>query len=314
MNIVFFAIIKLILIVVLGFFLYKKEYLKQQSLDFLASFVINFSIPFLIFSNIVDNFSPKEMPSVWIFLLLSLGLFLVGLGFSLIIMPTVPKGFKRETISLVSFHNCGYLPMNIALFLLPKEILNEFLVYIFIYLLGFNILMWSIGSYLIFKKKGEQFKINSLLTPPIYAVVLALIVVFAKWGKFIPDILLSPMRMIGDTSFVLSMIILGGWLAKSKIDKGLQNYFLVIKIIILKLVLIPFIGFCMLLRGDLPYLFGLFLIMQMSMPSAASLPIVTRFKEANTEFISQVVFMTHCLAIITVPFWIGMYLKLTGKG
>ena len=153
MYITITAILQLFLVILLGFYLYRKGILKDEALSFLTNFVVNLAVPALIFSNIVTSFYPDKMPSLWTLIGLSAAIFLLGLilgvGFSL----SVPKESKKEFISLISFQNAGYLPMNIALFLLPGCVRKVFLTYIFLYLLGFNILMWSVGSFLFLRKK-----------------------------------------------------------------------------------------------------------------------------------------------------------------
>ena len=213
-------------------------------------------------------------------------------------------------MSLVSFQNCGYLPMNIVFFLLPSKARSTFLIYIFLYILGFNILMWSVGSFLIFKRREEKFQFKSLLNPPILSIILSLLVVYLGLRRFIPAFILSPLKMIGQTSFVLSMIILGGWLAKSNIIIH-SNMPVIIKISILKLIILPLFIFIGILYKGVVSLLGLFIILEACMPSAASLPIVVNLRKADSEFASYGVFFTHLVSIATVPLWIGLFLAIS---
>lgn len=69
MNVVSLAVIRLFLITFLGFYLYKKKSIKKEVLDFLTSFVINFTIPSLIFSHLIENFLPGQRLSLGFFIL-----------------------------------------------------------------------------------------------------------------------------------------------------------------------------------------------------------------------------------------------------
>lgn len=310
MMLIFSAVIKMVFIIFLGFYLYRREIFKDEALDFITTFVVNISVPFLIFANIVSQFNPTTMPSPFIFIGISIGIFILGLIGGIFFSSGVKGSVRREFILLTSFQNCGYLPMTLTLFLFDVSTQRIFLNYIFLYILGFNILMWSVASYLILKKKEERFKISSLFTPPILSVVISLIVVYTGVKRGIPNFIISPVEMIGQTSFVLSMIILGGWLAKSSLRTYI-NDINVVKVVIVKLVVIPLVVFVLILKFRLYSLLGLFILMEASMPSAASLPIVASMRGAKGEFVSYGVFVTHLVSIITIPIWIELFIRVS---
>lgn len=306
------AIIKLALIAALGFYLHKKNYLDDKVLNFLTFYVINFAVPFLIFSHLIDNLNIGFKPSVILFILISLGLFVLGFVFGYIFSIRKSPEIRREFISLVTFQNAGYLPMNIAIFLLPPRLSGVFLTYIFLYLLGFNLLMWSIGCALIFRKKKEPIDLKSFLNPPVLSTILALLFVYTRASSFLPSLILAPIRMIGQTGFVVSMLILGAWLAKVKLQGLYKRLFVISQMSILKLVVLPFLCLLIAIKLEVFSLLGLFIVLQAAMPSAVSLPIIAHLKSANSEFVSQGVFFTHVLGILTIPIWIELFLKLSG--
>jgi hypothetical protein len=312
MGIVSIAVIKLSLIAFLGFCLYRRSILPEQTLRFLSFFIVNVTMPFLIFSNLVSNSSIVATRPIWIFILISVAIFGAGYLLGLAVSLRRSHDFKKEFISIVSFQNGGYLPMNIAFFLFPAGIREEFLVYIFLYLFGFNIIFWSVGSFLIFKNKGERFRLRSILTPPILSTILALLFIYTNTVNFLPGVLLDPLRMVGETSFVLSAIVLGCWLARIKPKSIFSKLFIVSEAGILKLLIMPAIFLSVLLGFNISSLLGMFVVLQASMPSAASLPIVADLRGADSEFVSRGVFLTNIASIVTVPLWVGLYLKLTG--
>jgi hypothetical protein len=118
--------------------------------------------------------------------------------------------------------------------------------------------------------------------------------------------------MVGETSFVLSMIILGCWLAKINIKGFYRQLFIIAQASFLKLIAVPFVFLMVVIKIDIASLFGFFIILQASMPSAVSLPIVVNLRNADSEFVSQGVLLTHIFSIVTVPLWLGLYMKLSG--
>lgn len=311
MGVISLAIIKLTIIAVLGYYFYKKHVIEEKALNFLIFFVVNFTIPFMAFSHIIENTALQMKPPL-IFLLLSIAIFLVSFVLGYIFSFKRSHDFKKEFISVVSFQNCGYLPLNIALFLFPAHLREEFIVYVFLYILGFDIIMWSVGSYFIFRKKGEEFKPKTLLTPPILGTLAALLLVYTNTAHFIPKIVTVPMKMIGDTSFVLSMLILGCWLAKINLEHFYAKLFIILEASALKLIVVPLLFLLLAVKLDIGSLLGFFIVLQASMPSAVTLPIVANLRKADSEFVSQGVLFTHIFSIITVPLWLGLYMKLSG--
>ncbi|MCM8787838.1 MAG: AEC family transporter [Candidatus Omnitrophica bacterium] len=310
MGIVTSAIIKLAFVAIFGFFLYKRKIIEDKVLDFLTYFLVNFTVPFLAFSHILENLKKSYWFTVFLFLFLSLAIFFIGTILGIIFSIRKTHNFKKEFISLISFQNCGYLPLNIALYLFPDALRKEFIVYIFLYILGFDIIMWSIGSFFIFYKKGEDFKFKTIFTSPVIATLLAIFLVYTDIVKFFPSAVLAPIKMIGEVSFVLSMIILGCWLAKLSFEKFYKNFFIIAEAAILKLIVMPLIFLAILVHFKISSIFGFFVILQAAMPSAASLPVVARLRSGYSEFVSSGVFVSHVFSILTVPIWLSLYMKI----
>jgi len=312
MKIVLLAVIKLFLIALIGFVLYRKSLVKEGSLRFLTFFVIHFAFPFLIFSNLIENSSLVLVSSLGKFVTISVCIFLFGYILGVAASFKKNHQFRGEFISLVSFQNGGYLPINIAFFLFPPGIREKFLVYTFLYLLGFNVIMWSLGSSFIFKGKRSKFRLKNLFIPPITSTIISLILIYTGFSKLIPSLVISPLKMVGETSFVLSAIILGCWLAKIKLKGLIGRLSLIGEAAGLKLIILPLFFFIGVLSFKIFSLLGLFIVLQSAMPSAVSLPIVANLNNADSEFVSQGVFLTHILSIFTIPLWLGLYLKVSG--
>lgn len=304
---IFSTILKLFLLGSLGFFLYRKRFLNKEALDFLTRFLIDICVPSLIFSCLLKNFSFSLRPWWGVFLFWSVIIALSGFSLGFFFSPGKSR-YRSDFIAAVTFQNSGYLPMNIVYFLFPPSKKDELLLFIFLYLLGFNFLMWSIGSFLIFKFKEEKFKFTSLLTPPVVAILGAfLIKIFPfKFSSF--EFILTPLEMLGQMSFVLSMLVLGAGLSQIKMfslrGKVIFDLFLVS---FLKLIVIPFFIFSILFLTKIGGLFGFFLILEASMPSAVSLPLIAKWRRGDFNFSSQAVFFTHILGIFTVSFWLSLY-------
>lgn len=307
------GIIRILLLAVTGYFLVKMGIFSEQGIKQISRFLIQVCIPCLFFSHLIENFSPSTVPSIGIFLIISLALFLAGLimGISLACLSK-DKELAKETTALLSFQNSGYLPMNIVFFTLTNPLRDRLLSYIFLYLLGFNILMWSVGSFFIFKNRNDKLKLAGILTPPVIAIILSVLIKYLFPQARIPQVIFEPVRMIGQMSFVLSMIVLGGGLYRISLSKiNLRFISRCISISSLKLILLPLIVILIIIKYKIFGAMGLFLILESSMPSAVSLPIVVEEKNRDYSFTSQMVFLSHLFSCVTIPFWINMFIKIS---
>jgi len=163
-----------------------------------------------------------------------------------------------------------------------------------------------------FKKKGERFKLKTVFTPPIVSILVTLLLIYTNTARFIPSVITIPIKMIGEVSFVLSALILGCWLAKAKFSGPPERLFLAAGAGFLKLIILPLLFLGIVVKLEIFSLLGMFIVLQAAMPSAVSLPIIVNLRGADSELVSQGVFLTHALSILTIPLWLGLYLKISG--
>ncbi|MDD4295008.1 MAG: AEC family transporter [Candidatus Omnitrophica bacterium] len=312
MFVVSIAILKLTLIVFAGYFLCKFKYPDDKTLNFLSDFVVSITMPALVFSTLVTNVDIVLANSPLLFILLSILFFAGGLLTAMLITFRMEHVCKREFFGLVTFQNAGYLPMVLVSLLFPAGLSDKFLVYIFLYILGYNILMWSLGSFFLFKKRKDKFKLKTLVNPPVIAVLLGLVTIYSGLYKYLPAVIVEPVQMIGKTTFVLSMIVLGGWLSRVTLKDIMSDFPLSFGAALVKLIIIPLAFLVCLILFKIDQILGLFVIIQAAMPSAVSLPIVANIHGANSRFMAHAVLLSHIFSILTVSFWISLYMKFSG--
>jgi len=114
--------------------------------------------------------------------------------------------------------------------------------------------------------------------------------------------------MIGNCTLPLALMVVGGNIALvelKNINKKVLSVFLFGKLIIL-----PALGLWIVLKLALPQLFGFLIIMQLAMPSATSLSVIVRRYNREDALISQGIFFSHIISLITIPLFLGLYLSL----
>jgi len=293
----------------LGFFLVKKSVLKEACLDSLSRLVVEVTLPILVFCQLIKDFRFSLYPHWWFFPLLSLLITLAGLLLGYIFSGFIPGSqHKKQFLSLVAFQNSGYLPLALIAALLQKEQADTMLTYLFLFLMGFNLVVWSFGVYLLSAQENKKMELGSLFSPPVVACILSLLIIFLGGHKFIPQVILKPLRLVGDCTLPLAMLVVGGSLAAMRL--GQIDKKAITLIILLKLIVMPLLGLVLLLKFRLPALLGFLILMQLAVPAATSLSVITRHYKKEDLLISQGVFFSHVACLVTLPLFLSLYYTL----
>jgi hypothetical protein len=293
-----------------GYVLVRKNVLGQEGLNTLSRLVVEVTLPLLIFCQLIKDFKFNLFPEWWIYPLISIGIMLFGF-----LLGWLVSGFingaqrKMQFLSLIGFQNSGYLPLALIAAILPPEKAVPMFICLFMFLLGFNLMMWSLGVYMLSLHESRKFEMGSLFSPPVISTLISLAVVFFGLNAFIPAAVLKPLRMIGDCTLPLALFVVGGSLALIYVKHVDMKAMALI--VLFKLVIMPLAGLWLVMRFGFPELMGLMIIMQLAVPPATSLSVIVRHYKKEDLFISQGIFIGHIVSLITVPVFLSLYFSLS---
>lgn len=291
----------------IGFILARRKALPEAGVSGLARFLIGVSLPSLIFWQIITKFSFNLYPDWWVFVLISLLVTAIGLSAGFLFSFRMKDAqARREFVSLVGFQNAGYLPLALLGWILPQEQLGVMLIYLFLFLLGFNLVIWSWGVYYLSAHRLKKFSFASLFSPPVIAVLLGLAFIILKINRFLPRFIVSPLEMLGNCSFPLAMIVVGASLAQLS-SRRASDRKIMLKLIFVKMVLLPFLGLLFISYIRLPYLMGLLIVLELAVPSANNLVVISRQYEQGEKIVSSGILYSHIAALITLPVFLALY-------
>ncbi|MEK6564271.1 MAG: AEC family transporter [Candidatus Omnitrophota bacterium] len=320
------VMLQIFILGLVGFALTRRKLLSPQGLTGLTTFLIGVSFPALIFWQVITKFSFSLYPQWWIFPLISLAITLLGLatGYFFSFSRRDIK-YRREFISLVGFQNAGYMPLILLNRIVSNNQADTVLIYLFLFLLGFNLVIWSWGVYFLCGQKRKDFSLGSLprpflgklsvifekgrglFSPPVIAVLLGFLLVALKINPLIPGFVLEPLKMLGNCSFPLAVVVVGASLAELCLPAKLWDKRIIFKLILAKLIVLPFLGL-LLIRGlRPPYLIGLLVILELAVPSANSLVVISRRYCPEDKIISQGIFFSHIASLITIPLFLTLF-------
>ena len=300
--------LQIFLLGLVGFVLTRRKLLSPEGLTGLTTFLIGVSFPALIFWQVVTKFSFSLYPQWWIFPLISLAITLLGLATGyLFSFSRRDIKYKREFISLVGFQNAGYMPLILLNRIVSNNEADVVLIYLFLFLLGFNLVIWSWGVYFLSGQNRKDFSLASLFSPPVIAVLLGFLLVVLKINLLIPGFILGPLEMLGNCSFPLAVVVVGASLAELCLPAKLWDKRIIFDLILAKLIVLPLLGLWLIRGLRPPYLIGLLVILELAVPSANSLVVISRRYCPEDKIISQGIFFSHIASLITIPLFLAIF-------
>ena len=301
------AIAKLFVLMLIGYVLYRQRLINDEFTDILSLLLVRVVFPALIISKTITHFSFAEYACWWFLPLAAIVFSLAGMLIGAVIYGFL-KGFKsrREFMCSCGFQNCGYLPMNLILFSFAGAIGDRLLVYMFLFILGFNVLMWSLVPLFLSGKLRSGFKVNVLLNPPVVATVFSLLWVAFLGRGSMPPLLMDPLSQLGQAAFPLAMLTLGAYLCRYQAHKP-QKKTPLAACAAVKLLLFPILVLPVLVYVPIASDYKFFLFLQSIMPTAVSLVVIGSYAGGDNKFFSSIIFYTHLIAIFSIPLWLAVF-------
>jgi hypothetical protein len=290
-------VITLFLILIVGYFARKRAILTSELTSGLTNFLINVTSPFMIISSFQFAFSKEMLASAGKILTFSFLAHIFSTLIGLIIFKKYPENIRKILRFTTTFSNCGFMG-----FPLLQSIYGKFGVfYGSIYVVGFNIFLWTIGVMIFTGERDLSAIKKAFLSPNIIAVLIG-ITTFILSLK-IPTPIYSALEIIGEMTTPISMLVVGSTLAEMKL-KELFSGFAVYYGTLIRLVIIPLLS--LLITGLLnfePLLQGVCVI-STATPAAATTAIFAEKYNGDSAFASRIIVISTVLSIITLPFFI----------
>lgn len=304
----FYAIAQIFLIAVVAGILVRKNVIKQEYIKGLSEVTVKILLPALIFANIVETFAPSTTPGWWILPIVGLisPILFVGLA-ALFFLKNIKQNLSK--LPVAAFQNAGYLVLPIGQILYPEQF-DQFALFVFLYILGFNPSLWSVAKVLITRtNKQEKFKIKDIITPPLIANIVALSIVFLHLKNYVPNFILSPVSLMGSATVPMATFILGATLGTISFRK-MPPFWETFKILFVKFFLIPAIVLFIVVKfsiGEKSSILADFLIIEASAAPAANLIIMVRKYGGDVQRTGSLMMLAYLFAIPIMPLWIAIW-------
>jgi predicted permease len=307
------AVLDILLVVLAAGLLVRRKVITQSHITGLSSVTVVVFLPCLIFSNVIRSFDPQALPLWWVIPLAAVVMPALGLALAaLVFIRELPA--KQNLLPLASMQNAGYLVLPVGLKLFPDQF-DTFALYCFLFILGFNPVLWSVGKLLSTTgaDDGGSKRWTGLLTPPLLANASAVLCVLTGAKGMIPSTALNAVDLLGSAAVPVATFILGAVLGS--ISLRLRPYLSdAVRTVGIKLLVLPLLTVLVVLTLDLhssnPLLARFFVIEAAAAP-AAGIILQVRSYGGDEQKIGSLMLLSYIVCIITLPLWVAVWDVLT---
>lgn len=297
-SVIFQTMIKLLLMLILGYTLNKVHILDQDTNKKLSNLIVSVTTPLLVLSSVCTTDNDNRLSVLPVLG----GAFLLYLGFILFgeLAARLPF-FKKENRSI---NACMMVFANTAFMGIPvmQSIYGiEAIFYNSIINFPYNIFIYSYGTLRLDSGSGtgkQKISVKSMLTPG-FIMVLAALVIFLT-GIPLPEILVETCDMVGSITSPLSMLVLGSTVAMYPLGESLRDprcyLFALFRLIIIPLAVL---GVCRGLQIDSFYT-GI-AVLSAAMPVGSMVLMIANQRGLDTRTISRNILVTTVLSVVTIP-------------
>lgn len=303
---VFNAIFQLALISLAAGVLVRKGVVSSAQVQALSSITINIFLPCMIFATILMRFVPGEFENWWLLPLCGFFTVIIGLVISGVLFRF--RSEKRPLMTLASMQNAIYIVLPIGQILFSHEF-DTFALYAFLFMLGLNPVMWSIGKVMISADKDRKIQPRDFITPPLTAIFFSVAAVFTGLVHYFPQALVASIDMMGQATVPSAVFVLGATIGTISLTKrpDIKDVMLVG---LCKFILVPAVVFAFLfvtrIHSSMPLL-GTMLMIQAASPPATNLILMVKSYGGDSQTISSIMLILYIVSILALPFWIALY-------
>jgi len=306
------AILKIFLVIFLAGFLVRRKILTDDMVTALTKATIVLFLPCLILDKILTSLSPTEFPLWWTLPLVSIVMALAGLALATaVFFRELPE--KRSMLAVASMQNAGYLVLPIGAALYPADF-DEFALYVSLFIVGFNPILWSIGKFLATNGAPRSADWRGLLNPPLVACLSAIALVLTGANRLIPAPVLETIELVGQGAVPVATVVLGAMLGGMTLRLR-PHLWDAARAITVKYGLLPALTVAVLSATDIGTtnpLLARFLVLQAASAPAVGLILQVRAYGGDEQKVGAVMLLSYILCVFSMPVWLAVWEMVAG--
>lgn len=316
---------RLIFLTLGGFFLFRPRWSQQKLYPPALFLTINILFPL---------FFVQRLPSGWDIAISQgwgwmAGFALLGLltlafygWLGRILARRLPVEQPAQWTLLFAVHNAGFIPLPILDIFAPAAVT----IYMFFYLLAFNLTFWTVVAKVVQREGGAKGRFITV-NPPLVGILTGLFLAATGLWDIIPRAVRLPINWAESVALDAALVILGGALAAiPKEDLSIRKEFvqfslirlLALPALVLALMALPIWERIALFANNPELLWGirLVLVLEAAVPPATNSMIATRAygTERQVHYTASGMITSYLFAAVTLPLFLAATLALFYPG
>ena len=289
-------VVILFFMIAAGFACAKFGVVKKEAKQAFSDLLVGVVVPCMVINSYLTPFDPQTLNNLFLAYGLSILLLVVGGAVTFFCTARTTPEHRPILRFACIYSNAAYMGFPLISVLFG----SEGLLYASVFVTIFNILLWTQGVLML---QGTRLNlrqtIRTILTTPVLLAVAAGLVLYLTQIP-VPELIRSPLEMIGNMNTPLSMFITGMMIAESDL-KGLLSRKDLMPAVLIRLVLIPAACFVLYRLLGLRGMAAQVVLLLEACPCAAITSVFAIRFGGDEELAAGTVVASTLLSIITLP-------------
>ena len=296
---IFTTVAIMLVYMMIGFCLCKSGKAVVSHAKSLSAILIYILGPCMIINSFLGlEYSGENIIQIGIYFIVSLLVQVIFFGALYVVFSRKYNDSKYRILTVGAvLGNVGFLGMPVVASIFPG--VPIVLVYSSINVMSMNLIVFTIGTFMITNDKKYISVKNAILNPTTIAIIISLPLFI--FGIHFPETIESGIGLLGKMVTPICMLILGMRLSEAKLKAIFTRPF-VYATCLLKLVVFPIVAF--LLVHWIPWINDAckttVVVLAMT-PAGAIIQSLSELYECEQEFAANVVLLTTIISVVTIP-------------
>lgn len=301
------AILKIFVVMAVAGLLVRRKVLTDAMVTALSRATIVVFLPAMIFDKVTTNFDPSATPLWWTLPLAAVVMVAAGLLVAYAVFHRELPA-KRNMLAVAAMQNSGYLVLPVGLALFPNRF-DEFALYTFLFIAGFNPMLWSIGKFLATDDSRRRGGWLGLLNPPLVACLVSILTALLGLSRWIPVPVSEAVEMVGQGAVPVATVVLGAMLGGMPIRLR-PHLWDTARVLAIKFVAIPLLTVAALAAAGIGVsnpLLAQFLVLQAAAAPAANIIVQVRAYGGDEQKVGTVMLISYVACVVSMPVWLAVW-------
>ena len=308
-----------------GFWIVWRGLISPAGVAGAATLVANLALPCLIFQQFAAQFDPARFSNWWVWGLAGAAMQCAQISLGWLLSRRLkPEQGRDEMTMLLGFQNAGFFVLPMLQSLLPTADFNRAAIYLFVFIIFFNGILWPTGHRVLLKTGALDWK-SIVLAPPTLWTIIAL---FAfgllhdqtlglretlLWHSLLGNgTAPGAVTLISQITIPLATVILGATIAQTVRAGNFNNPRFAGEIALWKLAAWPLVGLAIIKFWPGPLFddraLRLLIMLQFSVPTSTTVAVFCQQHNYSMKLTPAASLACYALCVITIPFWIALVL------